>query len=130
MLFTKSLIEGKQIMTKLTVSLVLGLLLVLNLTSIYAQDELSSTKSHIILIKGFEFVPNVLEVSVGDTVTWKNKDYVPHSIENTTQLVKPSLSLDEGDTYSVTIKDGFNYKCGLHPSMKGRIIVLDNSEDY
>src|SRR5687768_16670336 len=36
-------------------------------------------KRHVVEIRGFEFEPAILQVSAGDTVTWINRDLVPHT---------------------------------------------------
>jgi len=40
---------------------------------------MAAPKTHLARIAGFQFVPNKLEVNVGDTVIWKNEDLVPHT---------------------------------------------------
>ena len=42
-------------------------------------DTKPGAKTHTVLIKGFKFVPEQLEVEAGDTVIWKNEDIVPHT---------------------------------------------------
>ena len=81
-----------------------------------------SHKFHSILINGFAFVPETLTVSVGDKVTWKNKDVVPHTA---TGQGFDSKSLDEGKSWSFIVKKRgtFHYGCRFHPTMKAILIV-------
>lgn len=77
-----------------------------------------------VIIKGFKFVPNEIRVKVGTTITWKNQDGADHTVES----VDASFASDQlanGDTISFIFdKPGkFDYFCGIHPSMKGSVIV-------
>jgi plastocyanin len=75
-------------------------------------------------VDNFTFGPETLTVPVNSTVTWVNKDDVPHVIASTDGLFK-SKALDTDDKYSYTFtKPGtFNYYCTIHPRMTGKIIV-------
>lgn len=41
--------------------------------------QASPTLDHRVEISGFEFSPSELTVSVGDTITWINRDIAPHT---------------------------------------------------
>ncbi len=73
-------------------------------------------------IEGFTFQPATLTIAPGTTVTWINKDSAAHTVAI---AGTESPRLDKGDSWSYTfdIAGTFDYICGLHPSMKGRIIV-------
>lgn len=88
-----------------------------------AHQAESNGTNHLVIIKGFEFKPNVLTAAKGDTVTWLNKDYAPHNvtISNSQKIITPNLKNNE--KFSYTIMSSFDYLCGLHPPMTGRIIV-------
>lgn len=80
--------------------------------------------THAIVIDAMEFKPRTLEVRVGDTVTWTNKDAFPH----TAASAKPAFSSPEigsGKTWKMVVrtKGDFDYICTLHPTMKARLIV-------
>ena len=78
---------------------------------------------HQIVITGFKFEPEELEVSLGDTVTWVNKDIVPHNVINSNhQKEAVSTDLLKGDKYTFVVKDSLTYECGFHPSMKGKLL--------
>ena len=76
-------------------------------------------------IDNFQFTPGALTVKAGTTVTFINKDDVPHLIVNTQNKFKPSSVLDTDQQYKVTLgKPGtYDYFCSLHPKMQGKIIV-------
>jgi amicyanin len=76
-------------------------------------------------IDNFDFTPAVLTVKAGTTVTWINKDDVPHLIVNTQNRFRASSVLDTDQRYSVTLaRPGtYDYFCSLHPKMQGKIVV-------
>ena len=77
-----------------------------------------------IKIDNFTFAPATLTLKLGAAATWENGDDIPHSIV-IADLKTRSKPLDTGDTYSFTFTTAgtFEYFCGLHPHMKGMIIV-------
>lgn len=86
-----------------------------------------SPRIHTVTIKGMDFVPATLEVSVGDTIVWVNEDLVPHTA---TAIVDGTALFDSGvfpanaSWKYVAVKPGtIPYVCLLHPTMKGTLIV-------
>lgn len=84
----------------------------------------SSTKveANTITIQNFSFNPGTLTVKQGTKVTWINQDSAIHDIKSETFS---SQNLSQGDKFEFTFKDkgSFDYICGLHPSMQGKIVV-------
>lgn len=83
-------------------------------------------EKHLIEIRGFEFKPGNLNISVGDTVVWENKDIVPH----TTTAVDSSCDLSNIQEGTVNRKifvaekaGRFPYYCRFHPAMTGVLTV-------
>ena len=76
-------------------------------------------------IFNYKFDPETVTVPVGTTVTWTNKDEIPHTVASTDNSFKGSGGLDTGDSYSYTFtKPGtYSYYCTLHPFMKGTVVV-------
>ncbi len=69
-------------------------------------------------------MPEELHISLGDTVTWINKDSVPHNVINSLyQKEAVSTDLMSGEKYTFTVKKSLTYECGFHPSMKGKLLV-------
>ena len=62
---------------------------------------------------------------VGATVTWINRDDVPHTVVSTDKktIVSPALNTDEKFSYTFTTAGTNDYFCSVHPHMKGTIIV-------
>jgi amicyanin len=75
-------------------------------------------------IHDFAFSPPSLTVKAGTTVTWRNKDDIPHTVASSTRLFK-SKALDTDDSYSFTFNEpgSYEYFCTLHPHMTAKIVV-------
>jgi len=86
----------------------------------------SPAKASTVVIDNFTFAPAELTVPVGATVTWVNRDDVPHTATST---VKPrafdSGALDTDQTFShvFTAPGEYEYFCTVHPHMTGRVVV-------
>lgn len=77
-------------------------------------------------IDNFSFGPAALTVSPGTTVTWTNRDDIPHTVVSTDDpKVFKSKVLDTDDKFSFTFtKVGtYSYFCSIHPKMTGKVIV-------
>jgi amicyanin len=77
-----------------------------------------------IKIDNFSFTPPMLTVQAGTKVTWTNRDDIPHNIVSSEQKFK-SKPLDTDDNYSFTFTEPgtYQYFCGLHPKMVGKVVV-------
>lgn len=75
-------------------------------------------------IDNFAFSPPSLTVKAGTTVTWRNKDDIPHTVASSTRVFK-SGALDTDDSYSFTFNEpgSYQYFCSLHPHMTAKIVV-------
>jgi plastocyanin len=91
-------------------------------TQVRAGD--SQTSSTEVRVDNFTFAPDSLTVPVNSTVTWVNKDDIPHVIASSEGVFK-SKALDTDQKYSYTFsKPGtYAYYCSIHPKMVGKIIV-------
>jgi amicyanin len=81
-------------------------------------------EANVVTIDNFTFTPPELTVAVGTTVKWVNHDDIPHNVVNKDKVFR-SKALDTDDSYSFTFASAgtFDYFCGLHPHMQGKIIV-------
>jgi plastocyanin len=75
-------------------------------------------------VDNFSFGPATLTVAVGTTVTWTNRDDIPHTIVSTDKVFKSKV-LDTDDKFSFTFaKAGtYPYFCSIHPKMTGSVVV-------
>ena len=76
-------------------------------------------------IDNFTFNPQQMTVKAGTTVTWTNKDDIPHGIAATGNAFKRSAAMDTDDSYSFTFTTPgtYQYFCYIHPHMTGTIVV-------
>lgn len=75
-----------------------------------------------VIIESFAFQPATLTVAKGSVVTWINQDSVAHTVA-TAGTESPRLNKGDSWSYTFDVTGTFDYICGIHPSMKGRIIV-------
>ena len=70
----------------------------------------------------FSFYPAVVMIARGGTVTWKQKDFDEHTV---TGAGFDSGRLSQDQTFSHTFNEvgTYEYRCSLHPSMTGKVIV-------
>jgi len=75
-------------------------------------------------IDNFSFEPAEITVAAGTTVTWVNRDDVPHTVTSNDDKFS-SKALDTDDQFSFTFKDAgtYDYYCSVHPKMTGKVIV-------
>jgi plastocyanin len=77
-----------------------------------------------ILIENFRFDPPTLEVPVGTTVTWMNKDEEIHVVTSSQGLFRsPGLEGDQQFAHRFEKPGTYEYGCAIHPQMKGTIVV-------
>ena len=77
------------------------------------------------------FDPNMLSISPGTEVEWKNSDQVSHTVtsgnpsDNQTGTVFDSGLIAPGKTFTFTFKNAgtYNYFCQVHPWMMGEVVV-------
>jgi plastocyanin len=101
--------------------LALAMVVVLHPTRAKSEDKASPLE---VRVDNFTFGPDTLTVPVNSTVTWVNKDDLPHVIASADGVFK-SKALDTDDKYSYTFtKAGtYAYFCSIHPKMVGKIVV-------
>lgn len=75
-------------------------------------------------IDNFSFGPASVDVRVGTTVTWRNRDDIPHTVVSTDGTFKSKVR-DTDETFSYTFsKPGtYSYFCSIHPKMVGKVVV-------
>jgi len=77
-----------------------------------------------VTIDNFVFEPARLTVKAGTTVTWLNRDDIPHTVAAKDRLFKSKV-MDTDESYSFTFSTPgeYTYFCSLHPHMTGTIVV-------
>lgn len=75
-------------------------------------------------IDNFSFGPAVLTIKTGTTVTWTNRDDIPHTVVSTDGVFKSKvLDTDEKFSYTFSKAGTFPYFCSIHPKMTGKVVV-------
>ena len=75
-------------------------------------------------IDNFSFGPQAQSVAVGTTVSWTNRDDIPHTVVSTDGVFKSKvLDTDEKFSYTFAKAGTFSYYCSIHPKMTGKIVV-------
>ncbi len=92
--------------------------------ALLAFGTVAAEEANVVTIDNFTFTPPELTVAVGTTVKWVNHDDIPHTVVDKNKAFR-SKALDTDDAYSFTFASAgtFDYFCGLHPQMVGKIIV-------
>jgi Icc protein len=77
-----------------------------------------------VVVDNFSFAPAMAAVAAGSTVTWTNRDDVPHNIVSTDQKFKsPVLDTDEQFSHTFDAPGTYKYFCSIHPKMTGQVVV-------
>jgi plastocyanin len=74
-------------------------------------------------IDNFTFQPAELTVKTGTTVTWTNRDDIPHTIVSAGKFRSKTLDTDNQFSFTFTAAGDYKYFCSLHPHMTGLIKV-------
>ena len=76
-------------------------------------------------IDNFTFKPDAVTVPVGTRIVWVNDDDIPHSIVETTgKFHSPALDTEDKFSFTFDKAGSYEYFCGLHPHMKGKVVVM------
>jgi len=88
------------------------------------DDKAAAVGGNQVVVDNFSFTPTTAAVPLGTTVTWTNRDDVPHNVVNPEQKFKSPV-LDTGETFSHTFDAAGTYKyyCSIHPRMTGQVVV-------
>ena len=74
-------------------------------------------------IDNFTFEPAQLTVKVGTTVTWTNRDDIPHVVVSAGKFRSKTLDTDDSFSFTFTAPGDYKYFCSLHPHMTGMVKV-------
>src|ERR1700730_1266249 len=93
-------------------------------SSMVVKAQQAPAASMEVKIDNFSFGPATITVPVGATVTWINRDDIPHTVVSTDGVFKSKVR-DTDETFSYTFaKAGtYPYYCSVHPKMTGQVVV-------
>jgi plastocyanin len=105
-------------------AMVMAATLLLSAASPGSTAKAPQAASAEVKVDNFSFGPATLTVAVGTTVTWTNRDDIPHTIVSTDKVFKSKV-LDTDEKFSFTFaKAGtYPYFCSIHPKMTGSVVV-------
>jgi plastocyanin len=107
----------------LATPVMIALLLLAGAPSVTASDQPSAAIAEV-KIDNFSFGPQALTVVVGTTVTWTNRDDIPHTVVSTDGVFKSKVrDTDEKFSYTFTKAGTYPYYCSVHPKMTGKVVV-------
>jgi plastocyanin len=87
-----------------------------------AQPVAAAAGGGTVKMAGLSFAPGTLTVARGTTVVFDNDDTAPHTVTARSGGVDSGV-LDPGKQFTLTVTDGFDYFCSIHPSMTAKIAV-------
>jgi plastocyanin len=103
--------------------LIAMLLLFAGSPRVTANDQPSASNAEV-KIDNFSFAPQMVMIPVGATVTWTNRDDIPHTVVSTDGVFKSKVrDTDEKFSYTFTKAGTYPYFCSVHPKMTGKIVV-------
>jgi plastocyanin len=103
--------------------MIMTLLLLAASPSARANADQASAAAEV-KIDNFSFAPQTLTVPVGTTVTWTNRDDIPHTVVSTDGVFKSKVrDTDETFSYTFTKAGMYPYYCSIHPKMTGQVVV-------
>jgi plastocyanin len=95
----------------------------MTLTGFAVSEKAAHPKTHTVTIQGMKFVPTNLEVNVGDTVVWKNKDIVSHTATSNGSFDSGGIKAGMSWEHIAGKKGSYPYICVYHPTMKAELTI-------
>jgi len=89
-------------------------------SAVAAQEK---TQNAEVKIDNFSFGPAALTVSAGSTVTWTNRDDIPHTVVCAGKFRSKTMDTDGTFSFTFTAPGEYKYFCSLHPHMTGAVKV-------
>ncbi len=108
--------------------LILAVLLATGCASRTVNAQSAVQTNQVTMPPSYRFDPQVIQVKVGETVTWTNKDNFTHDVHLMGGLDWSSQPLSPGQStsYTFTKAGTYPYTCDFHSQdMKGEVIVVD-----
>ena len=91
--------------------------------SVRANDQPSAANAEV-KIDNFSFAPQTVTVPAGATVTWINRDDIPHTVVSTDGVFNSKVrDTDEKFSFTFAKAGTYLYYCSVHPKMTGKVVV-------
>jgi plastocyanin len=120
------MIRGRVCLAGLAVMATVTAMLLGGLTGRAVNAQQVAAAAAEVKIDNFSFGPGAITVPVGTTVTWTNRDDIPHTVvsaDDPKVFKSKVLDTDEKFSYTFTKAGTFNYFCSVHPKMTGKVVV-------
>ncbi|MFA5931861.1 MAG: cupredoxin family copper-binding protein [Candidatus Paceibacterota bacterium] len=75
-------------------------------------------------ISNFAFVPPTITVKKGEEIVWTNKDTMSHTVTGG-DLKSSPLGQNQTYSFNFTKAGTYSYRCSIHPSMTGTVVVTN-----
>ena len=93
-------------------------------SSVVMSAQQAPAASTEVKIDNFSFGPAAITVPAGTTVTWTNRDDIPHTVVSDDKIFKSKvLDTDEKFSYTFSKPGTYPYFCSVHPKMTGKVVV-------
>lgn len=104
----------------------LSVLAVLLAAGVFVPEASLAAERHVVIIKDMQYTPASVEIKVGDTVVWENRDDRDHTAAAEDKSFN-SGNIRAGASFSFTFtRSGtFKYGCQYHPRERGTVTVKD-----
>ena len=84
----------------------------------------AKTQNAEVKIDNFSFTPASITVAAGTTITWTNRDDIPHTVVADDKAFKSKvMDTDEKFSYTFSKPGTYPYFCSVHPKMTGKVVV-------
>ena len=103
-----------------------GVTLIVGSASFMASAQPVPVPSAGVKIDNFSFGPAQITVPAGTTVTWTNRDDIPHTVVSADdpKIFKSKvLDTDEKFSFTFTKAGTYPYFCSIHPKMTAKVVV-------
>ena len=87
------------------------------------QQAAAAAAAEEVKIDNFSFGPATITVAAGTTVTWTNRDDIPHTVVSDGTFKSKAMDTDEKFSYTFAKPGTYSYFCSLHPKMIGKVVV-------
>jgi plastocyanin len=77
-------------------------------------------------IDNFAFTPAEITIKAGESVTWTNRDDIPHTVTDAAHppaFRSPALDTDDHVSFTFDKPGTYRYFCSLHPHMQATVMV-------
>lgn len=87
------------------------------------EIEASPMPTNTIDLVDYQFTTDVMTVTAGSEVTWRNRDVVFHTVSATDGSFNSTLRIQGGFRRTFDEPGEYDFFCAIHPSMHGKLVV-------